>query len=305
MFDEGFSKAQAAVLDRYDIAAEEQWVEAPAIDGRAHVLVTGEGPPVVMLNGIGTPAAMWAPLMARLDGVTQYAVDLPGYGLTDTTPTFADDLRTNAVQFVTEVLDGLGLDRPVVVANSLGSLWASWLAIDQPDRVAALAHIGCPAIVFDTSAPLPMRLLSIRPLGRLMMKVQPPSERQVEQLAKMVDEHPLPPEIAQLILTTERLGHFEDTFLAMLNRLLRLRGNRPNFALTADHLSRIHAPTLLVFANDDPMGAAPIGQRMADAITDAELHIVDGGHAPWLHHADQIAPLLTTFLQRASPSANG
>ncbi len=303
MFDETFSKAQAAVLNRYDLAAEERWIEAPVVGGQAHVLVTGEGPPVVMLNGIGNPAAMWAPLMARLDGVTQYAVDLPGYGLTDTTPTFANDLRTNAVQFLTEVLDSLGLDQPVVVANSLGSLWASWLAIDHPDRVAAFAHIGCPAIVFDTSAPLPMRLLAARPLGRLMMKLQPPSERQVDQLAKMVNEHPLPPEIARLILTTERLSHFDDTFLAMLNRLLRLRGNRPDLALTADHLARIQAPTLLVFANDDPMGSTPIGQRMADAMADAELHIVDGGHAPWLHQADQIAPLLTSFLQRISPPA--
>ncbi len=303
MFDEDFSEAQAAVLNRYGLVAEELWIDASIVEGQAHVLVAGEGPPVVLLNGIGVPAAMWAPLMARLDGVTRYAVDLPGYGLTDTTPGFANDLRTNAVRFLTEVLDSLGLDQPVVVANSLGSLWASWLAMDHPDRVAALAHIGCPAIVFDTSAPLPMRLLSARPLGRLMMKLQPPSERQVDQLATMVNEHPLPPEIARLILTTERLSHFEDTFLAMLNRLLRLRGNRPDLALTADHLARIQAPTLLVFANDDPMGSTPIGRRMADAMADAELHIVDGGHAPWLHHADQIAPLLRTFLQQISPSA--
>jgi pimeloyl-ACP methyl ester carboxylesterase len=242
--------------------------------------------------------------MAHLEGVRQYAVDLPSYGLTDTTPNFADNLRANAVRFLTEVLDGLGLDRPVVVANSLGSLWASWLAIDQPNRVAALAHLGCPAIVLDTSAPLPMRLLSARPLGRVMMKLQPPSERQVEQLAKMVHEHPLPPEIATLILATERLDHFKDTFLAMLNRLVRLRGNRPQLALTTDHLARIQAPTLLVFASDDPMGAAPIGQRVADAIVDAELHVVDGGHAPWLHHVEQIAPLLTAFLDRVSPSAS-
>ena len=304
MFDKDFSKAQAAVLNRYGITAEERWIEAPVVDGQAHILITGEGPPVIVLNGIGVPAAMLAPLMTRLDGVRQYAVDLPGYGLTDTAPNFADNLRANAVRFLTEVFDGLGLDRPVVVANSLGSLWASWLAIDQPDRVAALAHLGCPAVVLDTSAPLPMRLLSVRPLGRVMMKLQPPSERQVDQLAKMVHEHPLPPEIADLILATERLDHFEDALLATLNRLLGLRGNRPELALTARHLARIQAPTLLVFANDDPMGAAPTGRRVADAIVDAELHIVDGGHAPWLHHAEQIAPVLTAFLERVSPPAN-
>lgn len=304
MLDEDFSAAQAAVLDLHGMTAEERWVEAPVVDGHAHVLVTGEGPPVVLLNGIGIPAAMLAPLMARISGFTQYAVDLPAYGLTDTTPDFADDLRANAVRFLSDVLDGLGLERPMVVANSLGSLWASWLAIERPDRIGALVHVGCPAIVLDTSAPLPMRLLSVRPLGRLMMKVQPPSERQVKQLAKMVHEHPLPAEITRLILATERLDHFEDTFLATLNQLVRLRGNRPELALTADDLGRIRVPTLLVFAKDDPMGAASVGRQVADAMVDAELHLVEGGHAPWLHHADQIASRLSPFLERVGPPAS-
>lgn len=303
MSDRSFSAAQGAVLDHHGVTVDERWVDVPSVGGRAHVLVTGEGPPALLLNGIGLPAAMLAPLMARIGGVTQYAVDLPGYGLTDSTPDLADDLRGSAVRFLTEVIDGLGLRRPVVVASSLAALWASWLAIDEPDRVGALAYIGCPAIVLDTSAPLPMRLLAGRRLGPLLMKLQPPSERQVQQLGKMVNEDPLPPEIGRLILATERLDHFEATFLAMLNRLLRLRGSRPELALAADQLGRIRVPTLLVFAEDDPMGAASVGQRVADAMPDADLHIVDGGHAPWLHHADQIAPHLTTFLERVAPPA--
>lgn len=298
MDDENFSKAQGAVLDRCGIVAEERWVEVSVTGGRAHVLVSGDGRPVVMLNGIGVPAAMMAPLMAGLDGVTRYAIDLPGYGLTDITPNFADDLRANAVRFLSEVLDGLGLDRPVIIANSLGSLWASWLAIDRPERVAALVHIGCPAIVLDTSAPLPMRLLSVRPLGQLMMKLQPPSRRQVAQLAKIVHEHPLPPDIAALVLATEQLDNFEQAFLTMLNQLLRLRGSRSGLALTAEQLAQIEAPTLLVFAADDPMGAASVGERVADALADAELHVIDGGHAPWLHHVDQVIPVVSAFLER-------
>ena len=304
MHDEAFSRAQTAVMERHRLTCNDRRVDTAVVDGQAHVLVTGEGPPVVLLNGIGVPAAMLAPLMAGINGHTQYAVDLPGYGLTDASPAFTDDLRTNSVRFLIEVLDGLGLERPVIVANSLGSLWASWLAIDHPDRVRALAHIGCPAIVFDTSAPLPMRLLSQPLIGRLMMKLQPPSERQVEQLAKMVREHPLPSEIAELVLATERLTHFEDTFLATLKQLIRLRGNRPQMALTANQLARIHAPTLLVFAKRDPMGAAPIGLRMAETMNDAELHLVDGGHAPWLHHADQIIRPLTAFLDRVNVSSS-
>ncbi len=300
MIDEKFAEAQAAVLARHDVEFREQLIDIPVVNGQGHVVVTGSGHPIVLLNGIGTPAAMWAPLTARLEGFTHYAVDLPAYGLTDTTPDFADDLRANAVQFLIQVLDGLGLDRPVIVGNSLGSLWSSWLALDHPDRVAGLAHIGCPAIVLDTSAPLPMRLLSVRTLGRLMMKVRPPSERQVEELSKMVHEHPLPAEIADVILATERLDHFEGTFLATLNGLVRLRGSRPEMALTGEQLARIAVPTLLVFARNDPMGDDRVGHRVAAAMRNAELHIVDGGHVPWIHHADQIAPPLTAFLARTA-----
>jgi len=298
MRDDHFTAAETEVLERCGLATDDRWIDVPAVAGNAHVLVSGEGRPVVLLNGIGVPAAAMAPLMAGLDHATRFAVDLPGYGLTDTTAGFADDLRSNAVRFLVEVLDGLGLERPVVVANSLGSLWASWLAIDHPERVAALAHIGCPALVLDTSAPLPMRLLSARPIGRLMMRLQPPSAGQVEQLGKMVHEHPLPPDIAWLILATERLDHFEGAFLSMLHRLLRLRGSRPEYALTADQLARIEVPTLLVFATGDPMRAAVVGERVARSIPNSELHMVDGGHAPWLHHADQIVPLISAFLER-------
>jgi pimeloyl-ACP methyl ester carboxylesterase len=173
-----------------------------------------------------------------------------------------------------------------------------WFAIDRPDRVSGLVHVGCPAIVLDTSAPIPMRLLSVRALGRLMIKLQPPSPRQVKQLSKMVNEHPLPPEVADLILATEQLPHFEATFLATLHTLITLRGARPDLALTPDQLGQVKQPSLLVFAANDPMGAAPVGEQLAEVLPDAELHIVDGGHAPWVHHADQIAPLISAFLTR-------
>lgn len=303
MRSDDFMRAQATTLDRYGVDAEDLWIEIPSLGGEAHVLVAGDGPAVVLLNGIGVPAGMLAPLIARLEGVTTYAVDLPAYGLTDTAVDFADALRTNSVRFLREVLDGLGLVAPVIVANSLGSLWSSWLAIDCPDRVGGLVHVGCPAIVLDSSAPLPMRLLSVRPLGRLMTRLNPPSPKQVEQLSKMVNEDPLPDEIARLILATERLEHFDHTFLATLNALVRLRGSRPNMALSAEQLGAIEAPTLLVFAENDPMGGPEIGRRAASAMQNAELHVVPGGHAPWIHHADRIGPHVNSFLHDVVPNS--
>lgn len=291
-----FTSAQCHMLARHGVDAQARFVDVPSIAGRAQVLVVGDGPAVLMINGIGTPAAMWAPLMAQLSGFRLYAVDLPGFGLTDTVRDLTRHYRATAVRFLCETLDKLGLDRAAFVANSLGSRWVIWLALDRPDRLSTMVHIGCPATALGTSAPLPMRLMSVPPLARLLMKLQPPSHKQVEQLAKMVHQHPLDPELADLLVATERLPHFEHTFLATLNTMVRLRGARPAMALSRSDLGGIRQPTQIVWGDDDPMGSTDIARRVAEAIPHAELHIVQGGHAPWLTQAGRIGSLASAFL---------
>ncbi len=297
---EHFTEAQRRMLDRYGVAAQSRFVYAPSLPGHAHVLVCGEGPAVVMINGIGTPGAMWAPLMCKLEGFRLHVVDLPGYGLTDPAPGLTRDLRRNAVAFLEDVLNALELDRPPIVANSLGSLWAHWLALDRPARVAGMVHVGCPATALGTSAPLPMRLMSLRPLGRLLTRLQPPSPRQVEQLGRMVQEHPLEPELVDLLVATERLPGFRPTFLATLHAVIRLRGSCPATRLTAEQLACTRQPTLLIWGRNDPFGSPEIGRQMAEILPRAELEIVDAGHAPWLTQADRIAPRARDFLQRVA-----
>ncbi len=202
------------------------------------------------------------------------------------------------MQFLCETLDQLGLDRASFVANSLGSTWVFWLSLDAPERMAAAVHVGCPAIALGTSAPLPMRLLSVPHLGRLMMKLQPPSHKQVEQLSRMVHQYPLVPELADLLVATEKLPHFEQAFLSTLRTLVRVRGARPEMALSAAALSGVRQPAQLVWGDDDPMGSTEVAHRVAEALPDAELHIVEGGHTPWLTQADQIGSLATAFFER-------
>ena len=293
-----FIEAQRQMLDRYGVEAESRFFEVSSISGQAHTLISGEGQAVMMINGIGTPAAMWAPLMAELDGFRLFAVDLPAYGLTDTTEDLADDLRHNAVTFLDEIFEGLELESSLFVANSLGSLWTSWLALDRPKRVTAIVHVGCPATVFDTSAPLPMRLLSAKPLGQLLTRVRPPSESQVEELSKMVNEYPLSSELADLLLATERLPGFRQTFLSTLNALIRLRGNQPEMRLSAKQLEQIAQPTLVFWGENDPFGSVKVGERMVNVMPNAELHVVGGGHAPWLKHSKHIAQTANRFLHQ-------
>lgn len=300
-----FLDAQERMLDRYGVDARSVYVDAASIGGRAHALEAGDGFPVVLLNGIGTPGAMWAPLMATLGGFRLLAVDLPGFGLTDAPTAPATDPRRIAVPFLSEVLDGLGLGQPGFVANSLGSLWAIRLALDRPDRVGASVHVGCPAVALQTSAPLPMRLLSVGWLGRLLTRLDPPSRRQVERIGHMVGQAPLPEELVDLLVATERLPGFRRTFLGTLHALLRLRGSRPEHRITPDQLRQVTQPTLLVWGADDPFGAPEVGRQMATLLPAAECVVVPGGHAPWLSAPERVGRAAADVLRqrpgRAAP----
>jgi pimeloyl-ACP methyl ester carboxylesterase len=112
----------------------------------------------------------------------------------------------------------------------------------------------------------------------------------------MVGEHPLEPELIDLLVATERLPKFRETFLSALHALLRLRGSRPEMRLTSDQLATIGQPTLLCWGKDDPFGPPAVGERIAATMPNARLHVVEGGHAPWLRQAGSIGAAIQRFL---------
>jgi pimeloyl-ACP methyl ester carboxylesterase len=132
--------------------------------------------------------------MARLPGFRLHALDLPGFGLADPLPLADGELRWEAVRFLEATMDRLELERASFVASSMGALWSLWFALDRPERVVSVTAAGCPALIAGTSAPLPMRMVSLRPLGQLLMKMQRGSGEKVERsLAKIgVDVSALP-----------------------------------------------------------------------------------------------------------------
>ncbi|MDT8893464.1 alpha/beta hydrolase [Halomonas sp. I1] len=105
--------------------------------GRQAYRETGEGPAIVLLHGISSGAASWAPLAARLGGYRLLAWDAPGYGgsqpLAEAEPTAADyAARLEAW------LDALGVERCVLVGHSLGAMMASAFAARRPERLAGV-----------------------------------------------------------------------------------------------------------------------------------------------------------------------
>ena len=83
----------------------------------------------------------------------------------------------------------------------MGALWSLWLALAEPDRVASLVLLGCPANVLGTSAPFPFRLLSVPRLNARMLAMEPPSTQQARTTFRRMGHDPasLSPEFIELM----------------------------------------------------------------------------------------------------------
>jgi pimeloyl-ACP methyl ester carboxylesterase len=106
-----------------------------------HYQQVGEGPDVVMVHGITGNLAVWhlhiVPALSDRYRVLTY--DLRGHGYSSTPPTgySPDDMATDLHQ----LLDGLEIERPVVIGHSYGADVALYFAARHPERVREVIAI--------------------------------------------------------------------------------------------------------------------------------------------------------------------
>ena len=106
-----------------------------------HHVREGAGPPLVLLAGIGMSGAAWRPVIPRLAAEREvWAVDLPGFGASDTLPAG----RPVGLQALSDAAERFcaqaGPDRPHVAGNSLGGAVA--LELGRRGAVASVTAIS-------------------------------------------------------------------------------------------------------------------------------------------------------------------
>ena len=148
-------EGEAAYLEAYD-AAMKLWpvpyeeIEIPSQFGITHVVASGpqDAPPLVLLHGFFGTLAMWSPNIADFSqDYRVYAIDIMGHpskSIPDTPVRDAADLTA----WLSATLDGLNLDRFVLVGLSYGGWLALYYAITVPDRVQKLVLLS-PAASFQ------------------------------------------------------------------------------------------------------------------------------------------------------------
>ncbi|MEZ4573292.1 MAG: alpha/beta fold hydrolase, partial [Thermomicrobiales bacterium] len=153
--------AERRLFDHYGLDPQVHDIEHQDPEIRVRTLEVGSGPPLLLVPGGPGEAFHFAPLMAQLQGWRLITFDRPGGAMSDAVDHREVDLRQFAVSILTAVLDYFELDQVPVLASSMGGLWSLWLALDRPERVSSMVQFSCPALVLGTSAPAPMRVMSV------------------------------------------------------------------------------------------------------------------------------------------------
>jgi poly(3-hydroxyalkanoate) depolymerase len=244
-------------------------------------------PPLLLINGLGASLELLEPFSLALGDIETIRIDLPGTG---GSPAPRVPYRpAGLARLLRNALDTLGYEVVDVLGISLGGAIAQQFAWQHAEstRAVVLVSTGTGAIMVPGTPPALFAMLTPRRFtdpkyaagiapGLYGGKVR----RNPEMIARL--HHGLKPSSA--------LGYYW--------QVLGLTG-----WTSILWLSRMRQPTLILSGADDPI-VPPINARiMSWLIPNSRLHIFDDGHLGLLTSADELAPLVRSFLTESEVAA--
>ena len=244
----------------------------------------GDGPPLVLCNGIGASLDLLRPFVEQLDpSIPVIRFDVPGVGGSEL-PRLPYTFATLACT-VGRILDELGHDEVDVLGISWGGGLAQQFALQNPLR--------CRRVVLVSTA-----------TGSLMVPAHP------RVLSKMATPRRYrDPAYAASIAANLYGGRFRDE-PALAKEFLQGH-SRPasglGYALqllagvgwtSLPFLPMIRQPTLILAGDDDPLIPIANPKLMNRLLPHSSLHVYPDGHLGLLTHAHELAPRIAEFLRQ-------
>jgi len=245
----------------------------------------GDGPPLLMIGGLGNNLGVWRPLVEELfSDFETIAADGPGMGLSST-PVRALSMFELA-DFYASLVRTLGLERVTVCGLSFGGAVAQQMAYQFPRLVERLVLCGTgpgvggfpgsPAAL--TELAMPWRYYAVSRLRRVIPVIYGGRiAHDTEALERHLKERlEAPPSV---------LGYyFQLAALAGWSSL--------------PWLGSLTSPTLVIAGDADPVFPVENAHLMGRLIPNARVEILpSAGHMFVVDSAERVARLMTAFLQ--------
>jgi pimeloyl-ACP methyl ester carboxylesterase len=270
------------------------------VDGaRLHYLDRGTGPVVVMVHGLGGNLRNFYELVDKLAATCRVvAVDRPGCGHSTMLSGEHPALRAQAA-IIARFLRRLGLERSLLVGHSFGGALSLALALDHPDCVRTLVLISAlsqvertPPAIFKSlniHSSILRRLIAwtlVAPLGKLAHQATLKAVFAPELVPASFDAH-----------SGGALGLRPDSFIAASKDMTTVADE---IAIMTPRYPSLAIPVHIVFGRQDPiLDYQAHGERLAAALPNATLHLIEGGHMIPITAAVQIASWIKQAAEQA------
>jgi non-heme chloroperoxidase len=240
------------------------------------------GVPVVFVHGYSDTWRSWEPILHLVpESIHAFALTQRGHG--DATRPLAGYRPEHFATDLAAFIDGLAIGRAVIVGHSLGSSVAQRFAMDRPENVLGLVLVGT-ATTWRGNPVVAGLWESV--ISRLDDPVD----------AAFVREFQGSPRLSRARLET------------MVQESLKMPARvwRDVFAVIMDadfsaELSRIQAPTLIVWGDQDPLCSEREQEALTALIANSRLKVyAGGGHNLHWEEPRRFAADLVTFVSNVS-----
>lgn len=267
---------------------------------RTRVIEAGDGPPLLLLHGVGGHAEAYARNVVRLGRSSRaMALDLLWHGLSSK-PEYVDgeDIPAYAGQIL-DLLDAEGIDRVDIEGESLGGWVALWLALHHPDRLNRMILNTTAGIRFapGTVPEKPKEgreLLAQRSLAAISEPTRETIRKRLEWLMATPDR--VTDELVDLRFRLYSDPAIQASLREVFMNAFAGRG-APRKVIPEDELARITTPTLVLWTDHNPGTGPEVGRHIASRIPRAEFALMtDAAHWPQWEQPEEHDRIVAAFL---------
>ncbi len=276
--------------DVHQSSFEQGYVDADGV--RTRYIRAGDraSPKLIFLHGTGGHAeAFLRNLDAHAAHFDTVLIDYLGHGWTD-----KPDVPYEMPQYCAHLaatMDAFGFSSASICGESMGGWIAAWFAIHYPDRVDRL--------VLNTMGGATMNPQVMKTVyDKTLAAVEDPFTHTRPRLEWLMADPSMVTD--DLVACRERIYAQPGMKEAMLKILcLQVEEPRRRNLMTQENMSRIKAPTLVIWTSKDPTASTETGAEIASWIPGSEFAVMDNcGHWPQYEKPDVYNGLSLGFLLR-------